>query len=326
VGTKEEKVTPQYCRKLRDEILVKLRLGESAPLQNTKSMSLDDVATEYFNDMEDTVSTKKRLKVIYMMHLKTLANEMILDIDDEMIKKLRRIKSKEVSAKTERLLAPSTVNNILLLLSAIMNFAKKKGYVSNKPSFSDYVSKVDNGRTRYLDTSEVKLLLTTIIDSGLPTAKRLELFVKVSLRTGGRISSITNIKGKDINRTNRTVELWNFKTNKAYTAFISKELMKQIPPLKPHDKLFDITLNNQIQRPLQGILNDLFNVGLNADDRKDRVVIHTLRHTFASHLAINNTPICTIMKLMNHSDINMTLRYVKLGPDGGRMNVENLYE
>ena len=53
-------------------------------------------------------------------------------------------------------------------------------------------------------------------------------------------------------------------------------------------------------------------------------LIHTLRHTFASHLAINGTPIFTIQKLMNHKDIKMTLRYAKLSPDSGRDAVVGL--
>ncbi len=71
-------------------------------------------------------------------------------------------------------------------------------------------------------------------------------------------------------------------------------------------------------------MNELFNKNIRADDRKNRVVIHTLRHTFASHLAINGTPIYTIQKLMNHKDIKMTLRYAKLSPDSGKEAVEKL--
>jgi len=54
---------------------------------------------------------------------------------------------------------------------------------------------------------------------------------------------------------------------------------------------------------------------LDTKDSKNKVVIHTLRHTFTSHLAINGTPIFTIQKLMNHRDINMTLRYAKFSSD-----------
>lgn len=71
-------------------------------------------------------------------------------------------------------------------------------------------------------------------------------------------------------------------------------------------------------------MDDLFNQGLDSSDAKNKVVIHTLRHTFASHLAINGTPIYTIQKLMNHKDITMTLRYPKLAPDSGRDSISRL--
>ncbi|WP_157352974.1 tyrosine-type recombinase/integrase [Aliarcobacter butzleri] len=58
---------------------------------------------------------------------------------------------------------------------------------------------------------------------------------------------------------------------------------------------------------LTKIYNKYFNVGLERNDRKNRVVTHTLRHTFASHLAIK-TPIYTIQKLMNHKDITMIIK------------------
>ena len=45
------------------------------------------------------------------------------------------------------------------------------------------------------------------------------------------------------------------------------------------------------------ILNGLFNQGIDYDDRKNKAVVHTLRHTFASHLAINGTPIFTMQNL-----------------------------
>ncbi len=51
--------------------------------------------------------------------------------------------------------------------------------------------------------------------------------------------------------------------------------------------------------------------------KQDKIVIHTLRHTFASQLAINNTPILTIKKLMNHTDIKTTMKYAKLSKSNG---------
>ena len=54
------------------------------------------------------------------------------------------------------------------------------------------------------------------------------------------------------------------------------------------------------------------------------IKFHTLRHTFASQLAINETPILTIKKLMNHNDINATMRYAKLSKSSGEKHVNNL--
>lgn len=54
------------------------------------------------------------------------------------------------------------------------------------------------------------------------------------------------------------------------------------------------------------------------------MVIHTLGHTFASQFAIVGTPIYTIMKLMDYSDISQTIRYAKLSPDSGKNAVFEL--
>jgi site-specific recombinase XerD len=61
--------------------------------------------------------------------------------------------------------------------------------------------------------------------------------------------------------------------------------------------------SRQIQNHLQPIMNELFNQDLEKNDSKNRTVIHILRHTFASNLAINGAPIFTIKEQMNHSDI-----------------------
>lgn len=45
---------------------------------------------------------------------------------------------------------------------------------------------------------------------------------------------------------------------------------------------------------------------------------HALRHTFASHLGANGTPITAIQALLGHSNINMTMRYTHTSPSALR--------
>ena len=329
VGTKSEGISPIYCKKLRDETLVKLRLGDSAPIKSNRgsnSKTLQELSVEYFEGggKKGEFKSKEKLKSLYNTHLAHLGNEPIQNIDNDKILILNKKKSKEISKKTKRVLSQQTVKNILTLLSAMLHYAKEKNYITSTPVIKR--PKVDNRRERYLEVSEVNELLQELETSILVRKReRLILFVKLALTTGARLESILTIKGKDINRKKRSITLTNHKADRTYTGFFTPEILELIPELEPLERLFDVSDSKQIQRPLQRILNKLFNDGLNADNRKDRVVIHTLRHTFASHLAINDMPIHKIMKLMDHADIEMTLRYAKLSPDSGQEEVENLY-
>jgi len=80
-----------------------------------------------------------------------------------------------------------------------------------------------------------------------------------------------------------------------------------------------------LQHRIKPLLDELFNKGLDTKDAKNRAVIHTFRHTFASHLAINGVPIFTIKELMNHAKIEQTIRYAKLSPENGKNAVQGLY-
>jgi hypothetical protein len=56
-----------------------------------------------------------------------------------------------------------------------------------------------------------------------------------------------------------------------------------------------------------------FNDGVT--DRRQRVVFHTLRHTFGSWLAMQGMHILTIKELLGHKSTAMTERYSHLIPD-----------
>ena len=323
VGTKGEGISPVYCKNLRAQTMVQLRLGGDAPIaRKSTTKTLDEVATLYFDSSE--AKSKDKLKSVYNTHLSTLKGMPVKDIDKGAVESLKAAKSKQKSAKTGRVLSKKTVNNILAILSAILHYAKEEEYIKGVPTIKKFQE--DNSRERFLSTEEIATLLVAIENSDLRTKDRVMLFTKISLSTGGRLGSILSIQGKHIDWANKTITLHNHKTDRDYTAFIQESLLAEIPTIGSQEYLIDVADAKQIQRPLQGILDDLFNVGLDAEDRKQRVVVHTLRHTYASHLAQAGTPIHTIMKLMDHSDIKMTLRYAKLMPDSGRDMVEGLYQ
>ncbi|MGH9436698.1 MAG: tyrosine-type recombinase/integrase [Terriglobia bacterium] len=51
---------------------------------------------------------------------------------------------------------------------------------------------------------------------------------------------------------------------------------------------------------------------------------HTLRHTFASHLAMRGVPLNAVQALLGHSSITTTMRYAHLAPSTLRMAIDQL--
>lgn len=67
-----------------------------------------------------------------------------------------------------------------------------------------------------------------------------------------------------------------------------------------------------------------FKDGCRAAGIDERVHFHTLRHSFASHLAEKGVPIYTIQKLLGHSSVNTTMIYAHLNIEAMREAVKVL--
>jgi len=322
VGKKSAGITETYAFNKRNEFINIIKLGEEPPAVVKKKkkniITLDSVADDSYKIKEvhnrDNFHSKRK----YLNHISpTLGNRNIKSITANDIQKLQSAKLKE--------LAPKTVNNILGELNTVFHYALDKEIISFNPAKKVKKLKLNNSRDRYLNKDEIKLLLDAVRDN-----EQLYIFVLIALTTGARFNAITLLTPRDINFETKTINILDEKNNEHYTAFLGSEELESILRIRTKKMKLDTpllqesTFNQylQIRNKLSKILNDLFNEGVTGS--KHKVVIHTLRHTFASNLAINGTPIFTIQKLLNHKDINMTLRYAKLAPDSGRKSVEEL--
>jgi len=314
-------ITEKYCNIKRNEFINKINLGEDPNAHKKKKniITFDSIANKYFDSVEGINRDNKTSKSRYKLHIKPFIGEKdIAFIDYLNIEEIQKAKQKTHSAKT--------VNHITTLTGTIFNYAIKKEKIKIiNPASEVNNLKIDNKRDRFLNISEINLLLNKV-----SADQTLNLFTRLSLATGGRASTIMNIKKKDIDIENHTISLYDFKNSTSYNGFITDDLAPLLgnilPNLKINDRVISSYAMDTIQHKMKIILDELFNDGLQANDSKNRAVTHTLRHTFASQLAMNGTPIYTIQKLMNHKDINMTLRYAKLAPDNGKVEVKGLYK
>lgn len=326
VGLKSGGITEQYAYNKRMALLNTLNLGEDP--QNIKLkrkkvdyITFDSIAKRHYASTTDN-KTNNELQKKYENHIQPfIGAKNIKDITTEDIEAIKTKKSK--------MLAPKTVNGIIDEASVIFNFAITKKIITSNPANGKVLKRlpVDNTRDKFLDTDEIKELLDAVKGD-----EQIYLFCLLALTVGCRVSSAKLIKRQDIDLVNKLIILKDTKNNNTYRGFIENEALFEIlqrrkKELKTNEYLLSYgykDIKDIIKQKLQPVLNDLFNDGLEDDDRKNRTVPHTLRHTFASHLAINGTPIFTIKELMNHKTIEMTMRYAKLSPNSGRDEVRSL--
>jgi len=328
IGKHSEGIREAYCKKKRDEIIVKIRLDEDLPhlAKKKSSITLDTLAYQYFNDNMTLVKDMLKKQKRYDNHIQpTLGHIKAENIKLSDIKDLRN--------KFMKNLANRTVNHLIFMIGTIYKYnIKNELYKGVSPTANYEGLEVDNERERYLSLEEIDKLLEACWSSSY----EVWLYAKLLLSTGSRAGGVISLKASDIHLEEWTITIADHKKTKAYAespktydTFISDEelhthLIKRVSELNPNDGMFK-KQRYYLDNKLKAVLDLLFNIGLPLDDRKNRAVIHTLRHTFASHLAINGEPIYNIQKLLNHKDLNSTLRYAKLNKKKKRKSVRDMY-
>lgn len=329
IGDKSKGITEAYCNQKRIEILNNIRLGEEPPSlvkkKKKKIIKLNDIADIYFKQKEAHITDDiSKYYKNYPLRLREKFGEEDIDTitSDKIFDYQLELNNKN--------LAPATINYTISFLGTLFNLAiEEKMFNKLNPIKSKKIKKLklDNGRERYLTLNEIKELYKNIDDEDV------KLFVELSLSTGGRLETILNIKVKDINLEDKIVTLKDLKNDSTYKGFIRNDLLDYLKECTSNlsannfiiGRAVDKFAGRTMRRKMKNTFDPLFNEGLNSRDSKNRVVIHSLRHTFASHLAIKGTPIFTIQKIMNHKDIKQTMRYAKLAPDSGKDFVNSLY-
>jgi len=320
IGKYSEGVREAYCNQKRNEIITKQRLGEEPPaIAQKKKISNDNTLNKLF----DYYYENKKLHNRHIEADKSSYNKHIKDtLGPIPIEKLTAETIRTFQANKIEALAEKTVNNLTGLINTVVEFAIKNDRIKNIENIVRKVKsfKVDNVREKYLEIDEIDKLYQSVEHD-----EELFIFTKLLLSTGARLEGVYSISIHDVNFTNNVIKIKDFKNNSTYNTFFNDELSELLSTrFKSNNEVLFNRSQTQLQKLLRHKLNDLFNKNIDPSDRKNRVVVHTLRHTFASHLAINETPIFTIQKLLNHKDIKMTMRYAKLAPDSGRESVYKL--
>lgn len=212
------------------------------------------------------------------------------------------------SALEHKKLSPQTVKHCLALLRRIYSKATLLNIYSGAvPIF--IMPKFDNQRIRYLMPSEVHDLLLTLKN----LSEQWWAISTFALHTGLRASEIFNLRGFNINTTIKAAYIMDTKSYKNRAVPLNKTAYSIATSYytKPNNILFPTKNGTPYTDASNIFYKALDYTGINAGitDRRQKIVFHSLRHTFATRLVQKGVNIETISKLLGHRNIQMTLRY-----------------
>lgn len=134
--------------------------------------------------------------------------------------------------------------------------------------------------------------------------------LKLCYGMGLRVSEIINLKITDIDSKNMQVFIERAKGKKDRYVNLPESILGQLrtyfKTYKPQKYLFEGQYGGQYNRRS---VQQVFKAAMKRANINKAVGIHSLRHSFATHLMENGTDISFIQQLLGHNSINTTLIY-----------------
>lgn len=224
--------------------------------------------------------------------------------------------------RKEKGAANKTINVELQTLGAMFNQAIKWGYAFVNPVKGiGHLKEDSNKKPRFLSKEECRILLENC-------GKDLYPIFFTFLHTGMRKSELEHLEWDDVDFERRKIKIrikdnWRPKTSEREIP-VNEALFELLKKHKENSRNGSFVFHkkgesiepNSLRKRLMTITK---NCGF-----PDVTKLHTLRHTFASHLVMSGVDLPTIKKLMGHSDIETTMIYSHLADEHVDKAVEKL--
>lgn len=224
---------------------------------------------------------------------------------------IQPIITKALETRTTR-----TADFVKTVIRQIFNFAKKRDlYFKDNPAMKIKIKLKDNKRNRFLTPEETQMLLEELKQHSIDMHD-IALF---SLYEGARAGAIFALQWKDIDWEINRITLLDTKNGETYFQPMHPVVREMLERRYTEDKeglVFKSRNGGRIKdlsKTYQRVIDKLgFNDGIT--DERQKVVFHTLRHTYASWLVMEGVDLYTTQKLMGHKSNQMTQRYAHLAP------------
>ncbi len=297
----------------------KMKLGKQLQTPESKKHTLNDLIERYeTNELPKRKSDIEKFK----MHLKWWSKEIgeycLSLITPAMLTQCKEKLETETSLKPKNgrtTRTPATVNRYMATLSIVLSFAcNEYGWIDENPMRKVRKNKEQATKDRYLMPNEIEKIFIaceTFNLRGKNYNKETYLFVLIALSTGARYSEIINLQWNNIDFTNRQFYFLNTKNGENRGVPMTNDVYKK---LQEYQKIRNIKSNYLFTTSDGSKLIDMrvrFYKVLEVAGIKD-LRFHDLRHTVASHIAMNGGSLLDIAQVTGHKTMQMVKRYSHL--------------
>lgn len=221
--------------------------------------------------------------------------------------------------------SPTTVNTRLTSIKSLFKFLEEEGLLPHNPL--SRVPKVVQPETEiHAFTDEQVDALLQQADKRTFYGFRDYVIMTLMLDTGIRINEVLSLEKKDVDLTQRQLSIAGFKSkNKRnrivpfskHTAKLLQELMNETEAHFDVDHVFISSVGTVIC--YTSIYSNIKKYGKLAGIDEARVSPHTFRHTFAKMYIMNGGDAFSLQRILGHSTLLMTRRYIDLNTEDLRL-------
>lgn len=321
IGWTSEGYTAATASLLRAERLRMIRHGEELPAKKKKEISFAEAWDKYF----EWAQTNRRS---HMDDLWRYRKHIVDAIGSMRLSEISPFDLEKIKIRmTKQSLSPQTIKHTLALIRQVFNKCKQWGdFAGDSPTSQVKApSTAHTNRQRFLTPSEAQ----GVLDEANKHSVQLYEMCLLALHTGMRAGEIFNLKWGDILLDPGIIHILDAKNGRSRQAIMSEAVREMFAKRligRPSELVFLSTKGEKI-RWVSGTFERIVNhLGLNegVEDRRQKVVFHSLRHTFGSWLAMAGAHPRTIMELMGHSRLDQTMRYSHLAADQKKQALNDL--
>lgn len=205
---------------------------------------------------------------------------------------------------------PATINRELTILRSAINFYNKHHDQQLKNPLNGFKLFESDFIPRYLNVKECSSLLRNA--KGYNDNDQLYHFINLLINTGCRTGELLKLSWDNVHIENGYFTVINSlsKNRKTIHKPLNESAVKSFEYLKKNNPSQWVFYNEKT-----GERRKTFRAGFLKTVEKSKLGklrLHDLRHTFASILIQQGTPIYHIMQLLGHSDIKTTQKYTHL--------------